>query len=75
MNRLTVRHCALRFFRQGRQLPKDPRDQEVKAALDLGAVDEAVDVARVHGLPVFGPSAFTHCRGEQTPSLALVTGK
>ncbi len=70
MNTLTVRHCAPRFFRQGRQLPENPRDQEVKAALDLGAVDEAVDVAGVHGLPVFSASAFTHCRDEQTPPLA-----
>lgn len=43
--KLTVRHCTPRFFRPERILPKNPRDQEVKAALDLGAVDEAVDVA------------------------------
>lgn len=43
--KLTVRLCTPRLFRQVRILPKNPRDQEVKAALDLGAVDEAVDVA------------------------------
>lgn len=60
MNMLTVQHCTLRSFRQGRQLPKNPCDQEVKAALDLGAVDEAVDVAGVHRLSVFSTGAFTH---------------
>lgn len=44
----------------------------MKAALDLGAVDEAVDVAGVHSLPVFSTSAFTNCRDEQTPSLAFL---
>lgn len=57
-----------RFLQRcSRQLPKNPRDQEVKAALDLGAVDEAVNVAGVHGLSVFSAGAFTHCRGGQTP--------
>ena len=60
MNMLTVQHCNRRSFRQGRQLPKNPCDQEVKAALDLGAVDEAVDVAGVHRLSVFSAGAFTH---------------
>lgn len=56
----------LRCFRQGRGLPKNPCDQEVKAALDLGAVDEAVDVAGVHSLPVFSAGALTHYRDDQT---------
>ena len=41
------------------QLPKEPCDQEVEAALDLGAVDEAVDVAGVHRLSVLSSCAFT----------------
>lgn len=47
----------------------------MKAALDLGAVDEAVDVAGVHGLSVFSTGAFTHCRGCQTPLLAVMADK
>lgn len=47
----------------------------MKAALDLGAVDEAVDVTGVNGLSVFGTSAFTHYRDDQTPSLAMITDK
>lgn len=57
----------------GRRLPQDPRHQEVEAALDLGAVDEAVDVAGVHGLSVLCARAFTHCRGEHRPALAGMT--
>lgn len=53
------------------RLPKNPRDQEVEAALDLGAVDEAVDVAGVHGLSVLGAGAFTHCG--DGPALAVTT--
>lgn len=69
-------NCALRFFRQVRILPKNPRDQEVKAALDLGAVDEAVDVAGVHSLSVFSTGAFTHYRNDKkTPLLASKTDK
>lgn len=46
-------------------LPKNPCDQEVKAALDLRAVDEAVDVAGVHSLSVFITGSFTHYSGDQ----------
>lgn len=49
---------------QAAQLPKNPRDQEVKTALDLGAVDEAVYVAGVHGLSVFSTCSFTHYRDD-----------
>lgn len=72
MNMLSGRQCAPRFFRQDRKLPKNPCDQEVKAALDLGAVDETVDVAGVHSLPVFSTRPFTNCRDEQTLSLAFL---
>ena len=46
-------------------MPKEPCDQEVEAALDLGAVDEAVDVAGVHRLAVLGARAFTGCTATQ----------
>lgn len=45
----------------------------MKAALYLSAVDEAVDVAGVHGLSVLSTGAFTHCRDERIPSLAAMT--
>lgn len=57
----------------GRPLPQDPRHQEVEAAPDLGAVDEAVDVAGVHSLPVLRACALTHCGDGHTPSLAGMT--
>lgn len=53
------------------QLPKNPCDQEVEAALDLGAVDEAVNVAGVHCLSVLGASAFTHCRDDQVTAVSF----
>lgn len=58
---------------KGRRLPQDPRHQEVEAALDLGAVDETVDVAGVHSLSVLCACAFTHCRDEHTPASAGLT--
>lgn len=61
MNTLTGRHVAVRSTGKERKVPKNPRDQEVEAALDLGAVDEAVDVAGVHSLPVLRTGAFAHC--------------
>lgn len=68
-------NCTVRLFRQAGQLPKNPCDQKVKAALDLGAVDEAVDVAGVHGLSVFSSCSFTHYRNNPTTLLALMTNK
>lgn len=44
----------------------DSHDQEVKAALDLGAVDEAVDVAGVNRLPVVCTRTLTHYRDHQS---------
>lgn len=71
-----VRHTAAFSGIQpgsGRRLPQNPRDQEVEAALDLGAVDETVNVAGVHGLSLLCTSAFTHCRDGHTPALAVTT--
>lgn len=60
MNKRPVNRCRRRSFRQAGHLPENPCDQEVKAALDLGAVDEAVYVAGVHRLSMLGAGAFTH---------------
>lgn len=43
----------------------------MKTALDLGAVDEAVNVAGVYGLSVFSTCSFTHYRDDPTTSLVL----
>lgn len=45
----------------------------MEAALDRGAVNEAVDVAGVHRLSVFSTGAFTHCRDEHRTSVAVMT--
>lgn len=61
IKQLTMTHCV-HTHGLCRQLPKNPSDQKVKAALDCGAIDEAVDVAGVHCLSVFGAGAFTDWR-------------
>lgn len=68
-------HCSVLWDSPGNgwRLPQNPCDQEVEAALDLGAVDETVNVAWVHGLSLLCTSAFTHCRDEHAPALAVTT--
>lgn len=55
-----------RFCYWCQELPEDSCDQEVKAALDLGTVDEAVDVAGVHRLPVLCTCTLTNYRGNKS---------
>lgn len=55
------------------ELPKNPCDQEVKAALDLGAINEAVNVARIHRLSVLCAGAITHCGDDSIYHCFLIT--
>lgn len=43
----------------------------MQTALDLSAVDEAVNVAGIHSLPVFCTGAFAHFRTESVAELTL----
>lgn len=55
-------------------IPENACDQEMKTSLDFGAVDEAVNVTGVHGLPVFCTCAFTYCQetGKHRDKMTMV---